>query len=404
MKKLLFILATIVPIETSAQTMSLEQCLQMASENNISIKAARTSVDKSRILEGTAWDLDKTELSLSQDPTSGGSPDNALTLSQSIDFPTAYVARRHQLKAETQVRQAEESVVDKNIRGKITALYYQLIYQQEKIRLLQSQDTILKHYNDIATKRYDAGEVRQLDPLTASRLLHENKLALEVAKSDFSNTQTELARLIGKNIKPVPSEKKLALFASDENTVFNFDQTAEGLLSQTQLTATDKAIKVAKTGYAPTLSLGLRTQMVIKGWNPYHVDRGWNDGNFMGFEFGIGIPIFNSATRARVKAAKKERELMELQVNDMTAQRENEYTVARNRLLTAKNQLDYYKSTGISEARKTVDISAMAYENGEIGYIEYVSAMQQGIDTSLKYAAAINDYNQAVITINTLIK
>lgn len=404
MKRILFILAAIVPITTSAQTISLEQCLQIASEYNISMKAARASVDKSRILEGTAWDLDKTELSLSQDPTSGGSPDNALTLSQSIDFPTTYVARRHQLKAETQVQQAEASVVDKNIRGQITALYYQLIYQQAKIRLLQSQDTILQHYKDIATKRYDAGEVRQLEPLNARRLLHENKLALDAAKSDFSSTQTEMARLIGKNIKLIPAENELKPFATDGNTVFNFDQTAEGLLSQTQLTATDKAVKVAKTGYAPTLSLGLRTQMVIKGWNPYHVDRGWNDGNFMGFEFGIGIPIFNSATRARVKAAKKERELMELQVQDMTTQRESEYTVARNRLLTAKNQLDYYKSTGIEDAKKTVDVSAKAYENGEIGYIEYVSAMQQGIDTSLKYAAAVNDYNQAVITIRTLAK
>ena len=65
----------------------------MALEKNPQMQVANKSVERAKALQGTAWEIDKTELSLSQDPTSGGSPDNALSLSQSIEFPTYYIAR-----------------------------------------------------------------------------------------------------------------------------------------------------------------------------------------------------------------------------------------------------------------------------------------------------------------------
>ncbi len=382
--------------------MSLEDCFKFADANNISLQAASAAVERSRIMEGTAWDIDKTELSLSQDPTSGGSPDNALALSQTIDFPTRYVARRHLLKAETSSAQSEVAVVGNRLHGRIASLYYQLVYQREKLRILYQQDTILAHYEDIATKRYDAGEVRQLEPLNASRLRHENNLKIRQTETDYVNTQAELARLLGTSGMVNPAESNLLPIAYNEGQVYNYQQTPEGRLADARLRTADEQIKVEKSVYAPSLSLALRTQMVIKGWNPYHVDRGWNDGNFMGFEIGVGIPIFTGATKARVKAARKQREQLELQSQNVAAQRQSEYAIATNRMLSAKNQLDYYTSVGNGEASETSRISAAAYESGEISYIEYVGALQQSIDTRLKYAAAINDYNQAVVALHTL--
>lgn len=387
----------------TAQTMTLEGCFKIADENNVALQASRMNADKARLLEGTAWDVDKTDLTLSQDPTSGGSPDNALSLSQTIDFPTRYIARRHQLEAETDLRQSEVAVINNRLRGQIASLYYQLAYDKDKLRILESQDTILARYEDIATKRYQAGEVRQLEPLNASRLRSENQLELSVVQTEYANTQAELARLLGADIKVEPSiQLDSSLFVLPSSLPFNFAQTPEGQLAESRLHVADEAIKVEKSAYAPSITLSLRTQMVIKGWNPYHVDRGWNDGNFMGFEIGVGLPIFTRATKARVRAARKEREQMQLQNQNEANAKYCEYTIANNRLHVARNRLSYFISKGNGEAAKSADISAKAYESGEISYIEYVAALQQSIDTQLKYAAAVNDYNQAAIKLSTL--
>lgn len=430
MKQIILSVFISFPVLLSAQIstenrFSLSDCFKLADANNLSLQAARMDVDKARLMEGTAWDFDKTDVTLSQDPTSGGSPDNALSLSQTIDFPTHYSARRRQLKSETNMRQSEVAVIGNRLHGQVASLYYQLVYEKEKLRILQSQDSMLSNYENIATKRYNAGEVRQLEPLNASRLRHENQLAMNLAQTEYANTQAELARLLGVDtlsISPdtpfgssVRGSGEVTDIKTEGSQVFNIvtlslPRTGEleggaevwQQFADARLRVADEAIKVERTGFLPSLTLALRTQMVIKGWNPYHVDRGWNDGNFMGFEIGVGIPIFNGATRARVKAARKEREQLSLQIKNEVQLRKNQYLTATNNMLAARRQLDYYSKTGNVDAEKTARISAMAYENGEISYIEYVAALQQSIDTQLKYASAVNDYNQAAIKLKTL--
>ena len=148
----------------------------MALEKNPQMQVANKSVERAKALQGTAWEIDKTELSLSQDPTSGGSPDNALSLSQSIEFPTCYIARHKQLKAETQAERSKAAVVRLSLENDVKAAYYQAVYQAEKLRVLESQDSLLAQYRTLAEKRYKAGETRQLELLSAERLQRSHTL------------------------------------------------------------------------------------------------------------------------------------------------------------------------------------------------------------------------------------
>ena len=87
--------------------LTMQECIDMAVKNNYGIRAAEGEVEKSQLMQGAAWDLDKTSLSLKQDPTSGGSPDNSLTLSQSFDFPHGLCAAAQEF--ESRNRSGEKS-------------------------------------------------------------------------------------------------------------------------------------------------------------------------------------------------------------------------------------------------------------------------------------------------------
>ena len=154
-----------------AQTLTLEQCLKVAAEHNMALRTADAETARTRSLQGTAWDVERTELSLAQDPTSGGSPDNAIALSQTIEFPTVYAARHRQLKAETRVQESKRNVTATAVRAEITAAYYKLVYQQERVNILMAHDSLLQRYADVAQLRYKAGEARQLEWLTAARIV-----------------------------------------------------------------------------------------------------------------------------------------------------------------------------------------------------------------------------------------
>lgn len=386
-----------------AQTLTLPQCLDLAAEHNIALKTADAQVERARIMQGTAWDVDKTEVSLGQDPTSGGSPDNALAVTQQIEFPTVYAARRRQLKAETRAEAARRNIVAAQLRADIAAAYCEAVYCQEVCRIIAAQDSVLLRYAAVAKSRYEAGEARQIESLSAERMLRENNMEKALAEADLLAARTRLATLIGAGQTVTPADASLQPLPFAADGGYNYAATAEGEYAQQRLTALDRAVSAAKGGYAPTLSLSLRNQLVITGWDPYHENRArYAGGNFMGFEVGVGIPLFFGATKAKVKAARKDREIASLEMQQEQEQRKGEYAAAMGRYVAARNRMEYYDSRGTQSAEEMARLGATEYENGEISYLEYVNAVQEAADARKKRAAAVNDYNQAVVALKRI--
>lgn len=305
--------------------MTLEQCFQLADKQNLTLQAGRKSIERAKVMEGTAWDVDKTEIAFGQNPASSGDTDNALAFSQGIEFPTVYTARRGQLKAETQAEKSRLGVTNQQIKLEIASAYYAMLYQTHRLSILQRQDSILDRYCDVAEKRYKAGEARQLEFLTAERLRNENHLEMANVKSEAENKQLELMALLNTDQPVLPAESYLIALESPVSGTFNYQQTADAQYQQDRLKALDKEVKCAKTGYAPSLSLTLRTQALISSWDPYHIDRQrFTEGNFFGFEIGVGVPLFYGATKAKVKAAKKNREVAELEMQQERREKERD--------------------------------------------------------------------------------
>lgn len=387
-----------------AQTkkMNLQQCVQMAVENSPQMQVERMQVERAKALQGTAWDIDKTDISLSQDPTSGGSPDNALSISQTIEFPTLYAARHGQLKAETQAERSRGQVVRKDLENEVKRTYFQLVYEEERLRVLGARDSVLERYHYIAQKRLEAGETRRLEMLSAERLLRENKMEVALAQSEAENVRLQLTRLVGSETPVQPADAQLRALDYVQRS-FNYSLTPEGQYAHDRLAATDKALTVAKNGYAPSLTLALRNQLVITSWDPYHQDRSrFDGGNFMGFEVGVGVPLFFGATKAKVKAARKEVEIARLEMQQEQQVLQQEYLARLSRCNAAFSRLSYYQGEGRRSAQELERLSSMEYENGEITYIEYATALQESLDARMKMISAINDFNQSVIALEKI--
>ena len=394
----------LLPQTVLSQTrkVSLQECINMALEKNPQMQVANKSVERAKALQGTAWEIDKTEFSLSQDPTSGGSPDNALSLSQSIEFPTYYIARHKQLKAETQAERSKAALVRLSLENDVKAAYYQAVYQAERLRVLESQDSLLAQYRTLAEKRYKAGETRQLELLSAERLQRENKMEVLAAHNELETAQLLLSRLVGSVEMVEPKEDSL-LPLDWKQASYNYSQTPDGQYSADRLKVSEQAVRVAKNGFAPSLSLSLRNQLVISSWNPYDQDRSrFDGGNFMGFEVGVGIPLFYGATRAKVKAARKEREMIALEIKEQEQLRQQEYLSALSRMNAAYVRYTYYNEEGRERSDKMAEQGLLEYSQGEISYLEYMNVLQESIDLRLKRASALNDYNQCVLVMEKL--
>lgn len=386
------------------EKMTLQQCFQLADRQNLALQSGRKAVEKAQVMQGTAWDLDKTEIAFSQNPASSGDTDNGLTFSQSIEFPTVYTARRNQLKAETQAEKSRLNVTSQQLRLEIANVYYAMLYQTHRLQILLQQDSVIQRYCDVAGKRYKAGEARQLEFLSADRMRNDNRLEMTKVKNEAENLQTALMALLNTTTPVVPAADNLVISQrSPVNAAFNYQQTADAQYQKDLITALDKEVKCAKTGYAPSLSLALRSQLLIDSWDPYHINRQrFTEGNFFGFEVTVGVPLFYGATKAKVKAAQKDREMAQMAMQQEQREKERDYQQGYRRLQNASQCMEYYSGENLVKAKDIERLSTLEYENGEISYVEYASALQEAIDMRLKQAEVVNEYNEAVLALMAL--
>lgn len=386
------------------EKMTLQQCFQLADRQNLALQSGRKAVEKAQVMQGTAWDLDKTEIAFSQNPASSGDTDNGLTFSQSIEFPTVYTARRGQLKAETQAEKSRLNVTSQQLRLEIANVYYAMLYQTRRLQILLQQDSVIQRYCDVAGKRYKAGEARQLEFLSADRMRNDNRLEMTKVKNEAENLQTALMALLNTTTPVVPAADNLVISQSSPmNAAFNYQQTADAQYQKDLISALDQEVKCAKTGYAPALSLALRSQLLIDSWDPYHINRQrFTEGNFFGFEVTVGVPLFYGATKAKVKAAQKDREVAQLAMQQEQREKERDYKQGYNRLQNAIKRMEYYSGENLAKAKDIERLSTLEYENGEISYVEYASALQEAIDMRLKQAEVVNEYNEAVLALMAL--
>lgn len=386
------------------EKMTLQQCFQLADRQNLALLSGRKAVEKAQVMQRTAWDLDKTEIAFSQNPASSGDTDNGLTFSQSIEFPTVYTARRNQLKAETQAEKSRLNVTSQQLRLEIANVYYAMLYQTHRLQILLQQDSVIQRYCDVAAKRYKAGEARQLEFLSADRMRNDNRLEMTKVKNEAENLQTALMALLNTTTPVVPAADNLVIpQSSPMNAAFNYQQTADAQYQKDLISALDQEVKCAKTGYAPSLSLALRSQLLIDSWDPYHINRQrFTEGNFFGFEVTVGVPLFYGATKAKVKAAQKDREVAQLAMLQEQREKERDYKQGYNRLQNAIKRMEYYSGENMAKAKDIERLSTLEYENGEISYVEYASALQEAIDMRLKQAEVVNEYNEAVLALMAL--
>lgn len=388
-------------------TMSLGDCLKEARENNLTLQSGKIAIARAKDLQATAFDIDKTAVALAQTPTTGGGPENALTFSQSFEFPTVYGARRGKLKAETRLEEARYELDCNELEREVASAYCTLRYAMERRRLLAVQDTVYRRFLSIAETRRETGEAGGLECMNAHRLYEGNRLDLDEADKAIANTQLQLACWLNTDKRIVPAEREFAAMDNTQEPMPQFNPQhvpAVAVASQTNLVA-EKNLRLACQAFLPDISLGFSTQLLIKGFNPYNVDRSrFTEGDFMGFDVGISVPLFFGAKRARVKAAKRDLEQSRLLMEQETRNAAADFNMAQNEYLRAKQKLDYYHAHGNGDAEETYRLAQLEYESGDIVYVEYMQNLQAALALRMDYAAAVDAYNQALIKLRYIHK
>ncbi len=379
-----------------AQTISLDDAIQMAIQHNHSLLAAQTTIQQSQAEETTA--------NLRPNPVLLGDaqflpvfqPDqfsaDYLDDSAQFDLGISYLfergkKRQHRLAAAKDVTAETRSQVTDNERTLTFNVASEFIAVELAESTLDLANQDLKSYQntvDITQARYKAGDIGEDDLLKIK--LQFLQFQMDVSQAELARTQglSDLRQLIGyESVGPDYDVAGSFDYQPMKGSLEDFQATA--LQDRPDLRAAQQGLTAANSQYELQKAIGKRD--VTGQINYTHIA----DLNQISLFGQIQLPIFdrNQGEIARSGFAITQAQEQEKFANgQVLTDVRDAYESAR-----ANDQIvTLYRSGYLDQAKQSRDIADFAYRHGAASLLDYLDAERTYRTTQLGYRQALDSY------------
>ena len=388
--KILCLLLLATSLLQAQQRLSISAAIDTALMNNQLLSLNRSEISKAAYTVKTANDIPKMGVFAENEDLRPSDNTGILKigLSQSLAWPGLYSARKEYFTQQLKYFQLNTSALNAAIKRDVRAVYYELWYLQDKSLLLQRLDSIYTSLYRAAELRYKTGEAAGIDKIAAEAKLKELQAMLQQNSKDMIIQQQQLMVLLNKNEWLLPVDlplEKLNLSLSEQDSVH--PQLA---LQQQMVNIAGSNITVQKRSNLPDFSGRFFSQRLWGASNPY-----------TGFSVTAAFPLFGAgAYKNKIRVANTEVEIQQKQLALKTQQLNTERQTTLTEIEKSQAMLQFYESTGLSQAEEIVKAATLGYKSGEISFAELSQFIGQAIYTRTNYLEVLNQYNQSVIRFN----
>ncbi len=307
-----------------------------------------------------------------------------------------------------QISELNEAIVKNELIAQVTSTYYNLWHLKSKQKLLQKQDSIYERFAYAANLRYKTGESNALEQATANVELADIEILISDNNSALKNYQLQLQNLINAdslvdiNVGNLEVKQTMLAENNEENTISKNPMIAY-YDKQIELAENEKSVAVAKM--LPDITLGYVNQSFIGNGSATNGTPTVFDSSdrFTGIQLGLSIPIWFKPHTAKIKAAKIHKSENEAQLEAVKNRTQTQLETLFQMLQKEQTNLESYKTNALPQAELLLKNSQHGFQEGEIGYVEYVQGINRALSIQIKYLDFVNQYNQTLIKIEQLI-
>jgi outer membrane protein, heavy metal efflux system len=395
----LAVLLTAVSLPGLAQSpvrITLDQALQLGSEHNHALKAARTLISQSQAQEITAnlrpnpvllWDAQFL-------PFFNPSEFNGDTINETSQFDAGigYLfergkKRQHRVQAardQTAVQRSLVADAERNLRLSISQQFVAALLAESTLEFAEKDLKGFSQTVEISEARYKAGDISEGDYLKIKLQLLQFQTDVSAARLAKAQALVSLRVLLGYESVPADYDVagELAYQPLEKNVE---DLQAMALRERPDLRAAQQGVNAAKSQLSLAQANGKRD--VNATFNYSHV-AGMSSGAFF---FNVELPIFdrNQGEIARTRygitqAQESEAAASEIVLGDVKSSYEG---------VQANDQVVRLYRTGyLDQSKQSRDISEYAYRRGAASLLDYLDAERSYRATQLAYRQSLASY------------
>lgn len=378
---------------------TLEAAIDTAMRNNYKLRNERLHAEYLEKLKGSAWNLPNTDVSLNVGQMNSAYQDRGLSVAQSMKFPSVYSRQRSLMKQESRGGELTVAMKENELRKEVSIAYYELIYYDQKRKLLETTDSIFAAFLRNAELRFKAGESNILEETTARTQRGQIRIQLAQLESDEVIAALRFRWLLNskENYKVRPSQFRLSNYELPDTSVVKHHPYVR-LLDQ-QMIIGKARFKVERSKLSPELFASYNG-MSMQGFGADNVlyDRSTL---FNSWQVGVSIPLFFGAQRSQISAEKVKWELTKNQYQSGLQEMRNEYQTIVSRYNQHLLIVDYFESTAIESAEIIFRSANEQFMSGSINYLEWVLLTNSAISIKSDYIDAVMDLNKSILEIQS---
>lgn len=417
MKQLLVIftsLCVLVPVKAQ-DVLTLEECLRLGIENNLSLESSRNEIRKGEHtlsenrakllpqINAVAGFNDNFNPPVSvTDGSAYGNPYNVtktlqynasagIQLQMPLYNQTVYtavdIARTMNELNRLSYEKAREDLI-----LQISKMYYLSQNTAEQIALIKENISRLNELSNITQAFYDNGMAMEVD-------VKRVNINLENQRVQYDNAQSMLTQQLNllKYVIDYPADKEIALTPVDTENTTSVSLTGldnnqyELQLLQSKQKLAEQQRKMIGQGYIPSLSLTgswMYSAYTDKAKNWFHSGPSNHWYNSSGIGLTLRIPIFDGLDkRAKMKKAKIEIENAKLSYENALKNMQTQYLNATNELMNS--QRNFWKQ------KDNYLLAEDVYQVTTDRYREGIASMTEVLQDEMRMSEAQNNYINA---------
>lgn len=382
---------------TSQSKMKLDEIIKISIENNPSIKSSRFNIEKEKAINLKSFNIPKPELFIEYEGVQGSlsnADSRKIGILQMIEFPTNYFLRADVQESQIKVSEEELNSSVNSLRTNIKLNYYNLMLLNE---LLKTSKEIYKIYEDFlftAEKKYEAGESSNLEVLGArvNKIKFENEI--KNLESEIKSSQSEIMTLMNVDYEIIPiDEISFSEIRLDRSQIFTMaiNNNPELKILNFQKEKSSNKLSLSKGELLPDISFKYFKQKIS------------GDNNYWGMEIGLGIPLwFWWEQSGNIKESNYDLKIASNEEIGFRKSLENEINVTFEEYENSLRQVKFFNEQALNEADEILRQSKISYDEGAIGYVEYLQALNIAYETRTQYLNSIYNYNKSIIKLEKL--
>jgi outer membrane protein, heavy metal efflux system len=377
------------------QSLTLQTALQLATENNPQLKAARAKL----LVQDAQSITAKTRLNPTLISDNGiAEKTYRVGIEQTIELGGKRQKRMAISDTSRQILIEDINTLALDIRTSVRNAYTQLFVAQQKQSMLNAIVSTVEQLLTIATKREKAGDISQLDVLQAEVALVSAQNDLEQARYNVVEARNTLNSLLSQSLQTSLQLVPPNILESEwrQNASDTAEEQIEALFQKalthrpemlknagTMLQATQQEA-LAKANRIPNLSVTAGPDMVTG-----------SDGSLSAFIIGnVQLPVFDrqqgpiQEAMARHAQLKDEKDALKNRIYLEVAN-------AFNRLLASQKQVKRYEKELLPKGETISIKSRRSFEVGKSAIALPIMAQQAYINTQLRYLQVSSELQSA---------